>query len=203
MIYVEEILDRKTGELVSVDKGDWITITELGALFGLGRRQTTTVLRQMNFLQVEGGGRNSRHRIADWVVQRGWGKRLHRKTDKFPFDVIGPEAVQWIKERWQDAVAAIERETVTGPVVEAKSALADFQATHGRKEMSVQMMVCWLADFFPELTQQQMAGVLDVSQQLVSRFLSIRSEQLKRAKALKGSRLDGPAFETSCCTCVA
>ncbi|MBB4171594.1 hypothetical protein [Rhizobium sp. BK538] len=62
MIYVEEILDRKTGELVSVDKGDWITITELATLLGLGRRQATTVLRHLDFLQIEGVGRESRHR---------------------------------------------------------------------------------------------------------------------------------------------
>ncbi|WP_203423080.1 hypothetical protein [Sinorhizobium sp. BG8] len=202
MIYITEILDRKTGELVSVDQGDWITITELGQLFSLGRRQTTTVLRQLDFLQVEGGGRNSRHRIADWVVAKGWGKRLHRKFDKFPFDVISPDAVEWIKERWAGAVAAIERETHSGPVAEAKAALADFKLMHGRREMTVQMMVCWLADFFPDLTQQHMASALDVSQQLVSRFLKIRSEQLKEAKNLKVSRFD-PVPETACCTRVA
>lgn len=202
MIYRQEVLDRKTGELVSVDQGDWITIGELGQLFGLGRRQTTTVLRQMEFLQVEGGGRNSRHRIADWVEAKGWGKRLHRKADKFPFDVIAPPAVEWIRERWPDAVAAIERKTFSGPVAEAKAVLADFQAAHGRKEMSVQMMVCWLVDFFPDLTQQQMAGVLDVSQQLVSRFMAVRSEQLKQAKTLKAKRF-GPVSKTECCTRVA
>lgn len=202
MIYRYEVLDRKTGELVSVDQGDWITIAELGQLFGLGRRQTTTVLRHLDFLQVEGGGRNSRHRIADWVEAKGWGKRLHRKADKFPFDVIAPPAVEWIRKRWPDAVAAIERKTFSGPVGEAKAALADFQAAHGRKEMTVQMMVCWLADFFPDLTQQQMAGVLDVSQQLVSRFLTIRSEQLKEAKALKASHFDHVP-ETACCIRVA
>lgn len=198
MIFSQEVLDRKTGELVSVDQGDWITIAELGQFFGLGRRQTTTILRHLDFLQIEGGGRNSRHRIADWVEAKGWGKRLHRKTDKFPFDVIAPPAVEWIRERWPNAVAAIERETFSGPVVEAKAALADFQAACGRKEMTVQMMVYWLVDFFPDLTQQQMAGVLDVSQQVVSRFMAARSAQVKQAKTLRAKR-----FETECCTCVA
>lgn len=202
MIYVEEILDRKTGELVSVDKGEWITIRELGDLYGLGRRQTTTVLRHMNFLQVEGGGRNSRHRIADWVTQKGWGKRLQRKTDRYPFDVIGPEAVEWIKQRWQEAVTALERQTNSEPVAEAKAALTDFQS-HRRQGMSVQMMVYWLTDFFPDLTQVQMASVLDVSQQLVSRFTSSRSEQLKNARALKMKRFDDPVRENDCCSSVA
>lgn len=201
MIHRQEILDRKTGELVSVEQGDWITIAELGQLFGLGRRQTTTVLRQIEFLQVEGRGRNSRHRIADWVEAKGWGKRLHRKTDKFPFDVIAPAAVEWIRERWPNAVAAIERETFSGPVAEAKAALTAFQADD-RKELTVQMMVCWLADTFPSLTQQQMAGVLDVSQQLVSRFLTIRSEQLKRARTLKANLYD-PVPDAECCSRVA
>lgn len=202
MIYVEEILDRKTGELVSIEKGEWITIAELATLLGLGRRQATTVLRHLGFLQVEGGGRNSRHRIAEWVVQRGWGKRLHRRSDKYPFDVIGPEAVKWVKERKQDAVAAIEQQ-ITEPVAAAKDALADFQARNGRTEMSVQMMVCWLADFFPRLTQEQMATILEVSRPLVSRFMAVRSKQLQEARTLKAKRFDDPVLQPERYCCVA
>jgi predicted XRE-type DNA-binding protein len=189
MIYQQEILDRKTGELISVDQGDWITIRELGEVFGLGRRQTTTVLRKMGFLQVKGGGSNSRHRIADWVVEKGWGKRLKRKRDKYPFDVIGPQAFEWIKERWAEALSAVERERLTEPVQQAREALDEYLAYRG-SDTSVQMMICWLADFFPALTQKQIGTVLDVSQPLVSRFLAIRAKQRSEAAALKSNRFD-------------
>lgn len=76
MIYTEQLLDRKTGELVTVERGDWTTIAELGELFGWGRRQTTTILRKMGFMQAEGGGRDARHRIAQWIVERGWGRPI-------------------------------------------------------------------------------------------------------------------------------
>lgn len=203
MIYTQEILDRMTGELVTVDKGDWITIAELATAFSVGRRRATTVLRQMDFLQVEGGGRDCRHRIADWVVQRGWGKRLKRRGDKFPFDVISPEAVDWIKERWQATTDAIEEEGNVGRIAEARDALQSFKAHRGRDELPAQMLVCWLADFFPDLSQQQMGRVLDVTQQLVSRFLAIRSSQIAKARELRKRTFLEPVIGTSCCVSVA
>lgn len=203
MKYTQEILDRKTGELVTVDQGDWITIAELATAFSVGRRRATTVLRQMDFLQVEGGGRDCRHRIADWVVQRGWGRRLHRKADKFPFDVISPDAVEWIKERWQTAADIIEHDANTGRISEARDALQSFKAHRGRDELPAQMSVCWLADFFPDLSQQQMGKVLDVTQQLVSRFLAIRSSQIAKARELRKRTFMEPVIGTSCCVGVA
>ncbi len=203
MNYVQEILDRKTGELVSVDQGDWITITELSCMLVVGRRRATTILRHMGFLQVEGGGRNSRHRIADWVVEKGWGKRLHRKGDKFPFDVIGPNAIPWIKERWQAASVAVEHGDNTGLVAEARDAVTTFKASRDGREPSVQMLVCWLADFFPSLTQQQMGAVLDVTQQLVCRFLSVRSAQHAEAKELRKRDFERSIVEPSSCMTVA
>lgn len=184
MNYSKEIFDRKTGELISFDMGDWITISELATLYGVGRRQATTVLRQMGFLQIEGGGRDCRHRIADWVVNRGWGKRLKRKRDKFPFDVIGPEGTRWIGERWDAAIATVREETQTKPVSEAIAALTHFEQEHRSAEMSVQMRIYWLADNYPSLTQTQIGSALSVSQQLVSRFLSIRRAQRRKAMAL-------------------
>ena len=203
MKYVQEILDRKTGELISVDQGDWITITELACMLDVGRRRATTILRQMGFLQVEGGGRNCRHRIADWVVEKGWGRRLHRKGDKFPFDVIGPNAVSWIRDRWQAASIAVEHGDNTGLVAEARDAVMGFKASRDGREPSVQMLVCRLADFFPSLTQQQMGDVLDVTQQLVSRFLSVRSAQLRTAKELRGRTFERLVAEPSRCKSVA
>ena len=39
MEYFDEVLDRRTGELVAIATGSWITITELGDLHQVGRRE--------------------------------------------------------------------------------------------------------------------------------------------------------------------
>lgn len=131
------MFDRKTGELINVSLGDWITITELGQRFDCGPKKTRTVLREMDFLQVEGDGRSSRHRLCHWVVERGWGHRLTRKKDKrksgnIPFDTIGPDARQWVEERWAAAFQAVEHRTKTGPAAKAKAALEGFQISRNR-----------------------------------------------------------------------
>lgn len=182
--YFQEILDRKTGDLVSVDKGDWITVSELAELLSYGPRRTTTVLRHLGFLQIEGGGKNHRHRICDWVVERGWGKRCHRKRDRFPFDVISPEAVQWIMVRWDRALVEIEQKAC-GPVAEARQALDAFEAARLNGVMGVEMKCRWLADHCPAFTHDQIASCLYVTRQLIDRYMEKRSDQIKDAKALK------------------
>ncbi|MCK0197829.1 hypothetical protein MWN34_13015 [Ancylobacter sp. 6x-1] len=69
MIYTEEILDRRTGETVTLDKGNWITVTEFGAAMGVGPRKVRTVLRELDFVGVEGGGTYQRHRISPWAIR--------------------------------------------------------------------------------------------------------------------------------------
>lgn len=185
--YTEEILDRITGELVSIDKGQWITIAELAELFGVGRRQATTILREMNFLQVEGSGKDCRHRISPWVSARGWGRTNRRKSDKYPFDVISPEAVDWIMKEWPRAEEAVRRRTEELPVAEASAALEHFKTSRGRHNMTVLQQAYWLADHFPSLTHRQIADALKVTRQLIDKFLKARHEQRQRWSELKAS----------------
>jgi hypothetical protein len=187
MHYTDEIIDRMTGELVSVSKGNWITIAELAELFGVGRRQASTILREMDFLVVVGSGKNSRHQIAPWVSARGWGQTNRRMTDKYPFDVISPEAVQWISERWSKAAAAVRERTHDGPVAEAASALEDFKTTRDRNGMSVEGQARWLIDHFPHLTHQQISDVLSVTRQVIDRYMKVRQRQLAVLLAMKRS----------------
>lgn len=182
MEYTREELDRKTGDLQTVSLGDWITVAELATSHGFGRRQATEVLMKLDVLQPETEGRVTRHRLAAWFVEEGYGKRLKRKRDKFPFDVLSPAGQDWINERWDDAVATIRRAKEDEPIKLAAAALDRFKSDR-LGEMTVQMQICWLADFFPELTQVMIALVVGVSQPLVSKFLGIRSSQ--RAKAVK------------------
>lgn len=186
MRYFAEILDRKTGELISVDKGEWITLAELAQFLNTGRRQMTTVLREMDFIQLEGTGKNCRHRLRDWVLAAGWGKRNRRKSDNMPFDVVSPQGVHWVLSRWQGAKIAVDERRNVRPVNEARQSLLDFQTTRNREGMAAQEQACWLADHFPTLSHHHIADALDVSRQLVDRFMKARHRHLTEARRLHG-----------------
>ena len=177
MQYTEEIIDRKTGELVIIDKGDWITITELGELYNVGPRHCRSILRHMGLLHIEGSDRHGRHKLSPWVMDRNWGKRIPPRKSGQPFDVVGPDARDWIKERWQDVVEAIEDEKLAH-VREAQVALEHFRNDRNayrkracQEDMPVVEMVSWLADHYPVLSHVEIGSILDVSQQVVTRHL--------------------------------
>lgn len=195
MEYFDDVLDRTTGELKTISKGDWITVTELGTLYRVGRREVRTVLRHMGVLVTEGAARHQRHRLAAWVVQREWGKRIEKKG-RVPFDVLGPDVRAWIGERWEQTKDDIASEA-TAPSLLARAALEDFKATRDRKDLPVQAAVSWLADHFPTLTQTEIAMVLDVTQQLVAKYLAARAALLREAKRLAAMDLDERQKERS------
>ncbi|ACL62231.1 hypothetical protein [Methylobacterium nodulans] len=181
MLYTDEIIDRKKGELVTISKGNWITVTELGQLYGAGPRQTRAILRQMDFLGVEGGGNHDRHRIQTWAVDRGFGRRIiPRAKGGYPFDVISPEGQKWIAEQWSTAVAALEAATSSPITEEAAIQLQLYETERERNKLtklSVQAQVYWLCDHYKDLTHTDMASILSVSQQLVTRYAGCRSRQ--------------------------
>lgn len=170
MEYFSDVLDRSTGELVSVSIGDYVTITELGDLYRFGKREVRSVLRHLGVLQVEGA--HGRHRLSAWVVDRGWGKRIE-KRGKPPFDVVGPELRSWVAERWDAAVEELDR-AATGPASEAAAALLRFQ-TERSMTLTIPQSVSWLADYWPDLSQEDVAVILNVTRQLVSKYQRIRS----------------------------
>ncbi|TCR81533.1 hypothetical protein EV561_112105 [Rhizobium sp. BK376] len=197
MEYTKQVLDRSTGELVTISTGEWRTITEVADMHSIGGRKFRVVLRRLNFLQLEYVGEDWRHRLAPWVTERGWGKRLRRNFGErsTPFDVVSPEAQEWIGQHLALVLAEMEAE-VSPEIATAVAALDGFRTarneyraklTDGR-EMSVEEMVRWMSDYFPKLSQPEIATALDVSQQLVSRYQDQRSKSLKRARALRGSR---------------
>ncbi|SEQ52079.1 hypothetical protein SAMN05428969_3342 [Devosia sp. YR412] len=188
MEYFDEVFDRKTGELHKVSKGDWITITELGQLRGMGPRRVRTILRKMGVLVVEGAASHHRHRLAAWVLQKGWGKRIE-KRGTVPFDVVGPELQDWAASRWDGMVADIDLET-SAASTEALADLKAFKKTRLSGDLDTQPAISWLACHHPHLTQMEMAAVLDVTQQLVAKYLNFRSTQLREARALLKLDLD-------------
>lgn len=189
MIYTEEILDRRTGEIITINKGAWITVTEFGEAMGVGPRKVRSVLRELDFVGVEGGGAYQRHRLTAWAVRQGLGKRIEpRKKGARPFDVISPEGQVWLRARWAEARARLDHRGGRGHVAAAGAALREFQVSRGRQAMPVQEAVCWLSDHFPRLDQRDMAAILDVSQQLVGRHVNT---QTKQRKALRDAVEEG------------
>ena len=194
MQYTEEVLDRSIGELITRPIGDWVTLTELGELYGVSRIRVRAVLRQMGFLYVTGGQAHQRHRLTPWVVQAGYGKFIPAKkaSRRYPFDVISPAGQQWISERWAGAVTALDAQASKPLLSEARVALDAFQQRPGRTPLKVQGQVLWLRDHFRDLTDTDIANVIGVTQQLVSRYTSLQRTQLEaRRHALRA-----PLWET-------
>ena len=134
----------------------------------------------MGVLDLEGAVSHQRHRLAAWVMQKGWGKRIQRRG-QVPFDVVGPLLREWVDERWSSTLDDLASEATSQSLV-ARSALQDFNSTRLHGALSVQQAVSWLVDHFPQLTQNEMAMVLQVSQQLVGKFVTIRSKQRREAQ---------------------
>ncbi|MFY9294999.1 MAG: hypothetical protein WAP03_30600 [Methylorubrum rhodinum] len=179
MHYTEEVLDRTTGELVTTNKGEWITVTELGERYSVSRIKVRTVLREMDFLYVSGGQAHNRHRLTPQAIEAGRGKHIPAKAGKRmnPFDVISPEGQRWIGERWTDALAAVDARAAKPALADARQALNAFEQRGGRSPLGVHGQVLWLCDHHPMLSHTDMATILGVTQQLVSRYVALRRMQ--------------------------
>jgi hypothetical protein len=192
LIYTEELLDRRTGEMTTINIGDWITVTEFGDLVGAGPRKVRTVLRDLEFLAVEGGRDHNRHRITDWAVRDGLGRRINpTKRMTAPFDVISPTGQEWLKERWSAALSKADDRVARVDVRSAKLALVEFQTSRSRLDMPVQESVCWLADHHPLLSQDDVACILDITRQLVSRHQLVQAKQRREGRYFFGGLSDG------------
>lgn len=176
MEYFDEVLNRKTGELERISQGDWVTVTELADIRGVGPRHIRTYLRRMDILVVEGTAKHVRHRLASWVVHAGLGRRIERRG-AIPFDVIGPDLRRLIDRRWEEVRIGLEGER-SERSIEAANALGAFARSTGRTAMTVRDSVAWLTHHFPNLTHEEIATILDVTRQLVGKYVRLRSAEL-------------------------
>lgn len=186
MEYTQEIFDRQTGEMLTISTGNWITITELGALLGEGPRTARSILLKMEFLQIEGVATHSRHRLCTWVVERGYGKRIQANRSR-PFDVVGPEGQAWVSARWSKVVGEVEaaKSDVSRQAAGALHAYRETRLT----PLPVEAMVWWVRDHFQVLTQAEIASVLSITQPLVQRYLQRRSDQRAKLQRSKSAAL--------------
>lgn len=196
MEYTAEVLDRTTGDLKFVSLGDWITVSEYGERKGVGPRQVRAVLTQLGLLREEietsasGTLKVARRRLTREAVDNGLGKRIYpTKTGSYPFDVLSPAGQTWLDARWDGAVAAVTSEIASSPETKkAQDCLERFRAGR-RSEPTSQMEVCFLLDHFPDLPQVDMVRITGVSAGLVSRYATIRADQIRKRKAIKHKRL--------------
>lgn len=175
MLYSKCVLDRATGQLVEVNAGNWITVTELGEAYGVGRKKIRAILHHMGLLRPE--GRHGRYRLTPSAVERGLGTRIDTPKSGRPFDVISPLGQRLIADAWADTVRDLEEE-VDGDVnlTAAKRGFAE-QATRRSRPMTTQEEVCWLRDRFPALSYAQVAKLLGVDDRLVSRYATQQTTQ--------------------------
>ena len=189
MEYVAEVLNRSTGDLEEVSLGEWITVTELGERYGVGRNRVREVLHHMGLLGPE--GKHGRYRLTHDAVCRGLGKRIEAgKGRKYPFDVFSPEAQALIQMQWATALQELEAEKNSTPeMTEAYKSFAEFQASRN-SELTTKLQVHWYLEHFPNLTQEKVGKLIGISQAMVSKHARSRD---KRKAFLLNQNLDIPA----------
>lgn len=184
--YTKEIFDRATGEIITLDQGQWMTLTEFTALMGVPMRLGRAILMEIGLVEIEGG----RIRLKREFEQRGYGRRLKTKRARFPFDALSPVGQKYARERWGAAAAKVMAErSAEADVVAARDALDCFSRMH-KVDMTTQMSVCWLLDHFPNLSNRKIARVLDVTEAIVHKWVAKRNRQLATVSASKVATLE-------------
>ena len=184
MLYVQETLDRTTGLLTTNIIGEYITVTELGEKYRVGPRRVRAILHHMGVLAAEG----RRYRLPRVFVERGLGFRHDNPRSGHPCDVLSPKCQALIAEAWDDTVDDLDSEA-TPTMSRAKAELDAFRATR-RRELETQEAVSWLCDNHPRLLHRQIADILGVTAQLVSKFTKLRAKQIniaRKTQALPGA----------------
>lgn len=173
MKYVREELDRSTGQLVLADIGEWVTVTELGEQYGVGRKKVRAILHHMGLLANERG----HYRLPRWAVEKGLGLRHDKpRKSRYAFDVISPKGQRLIAQVWDETVKDYEADLrKDARVDEARLALEAYLATRVGI-MEERQRVCWLRDHF-EMTHEAVAKALEISPTLARRYADQQDEQ--------------------------
>jgi hypothetical protein len=189
MEYTSEILDRSTGDLVTVSLGDWIPITELGKRNGVGKKQVRQILYHMGLLQREGRS----YRLPWEAVEKGYGKRHDNPKSGHAFDVISPLGQQLVAEIWDETITDYETDLrKDSKVDEAREAIAAFNGTRSGKEpLHAEGEVRWLRHHFPEMTHEATAAALEISPALIRKYVNKQAVQRAYWERRKANLSDG------------
>ncbi len=188
MQYTSTILDRRTGELVSVDLGHFMTVTEFGLTLGLSARKTRRVLHVLGLVEPEGSRGN--YRLTREAESKGYGKRHDKpKHGKYPFDVLSPAGQKLVADGLEAALTQLEERRVPR-AQEMRLALESYQAWRKAERLSamtLQMEVCWLADQFSGAKAEEIISATDGAAGKVREYLGIRRSHHERQRALQGN----------------
>jgi hypothetical protein len=168
-----ETFDRDTGELIALDLGLWMTLTEFTTLMGVDMRLGRLVLAEIGLIHTEG----HRYRLKPEHEATGLGSRLRAKNEGYPFDVLSPAGQSHARDRWAAAQGTVvARRQGSERHQQAAQALASFAALRS-EPLTIQESVCWLLDHFPNLTTRETAAILNVTNAIVFKWSALRSEQ--------------------------
>jgi hypothetical protein len=172
MEYMQDVLDRTTGQLKTQSIGDWLTVTELGQRHCVGERRVRAILHHMGVLAKEGRC----YRLLRHLVETGVGMRHDFTRTGHAFDVISPKGQEAIASMWSATVQDYEDSHQRVSLVRViRAALGSFK-THRLAPMEAQEEVCWVLDHFRDVDHLTIANALEVSPALVSRYAKRRSK---------------------------
>lgn len=186
MQYTTEVFDRRSGELVSLDLGVYMTVSELGEVFGLSPRQIRKVLHTLGLAAPEGSRGN--YRLTFEAVRKGYGKRIDRpKKGRYAFDVISPAGQKLVADNLPRALVEIERQRVplAQEMAEVIEAYRAFRSAKGLSELTLQAEVCWLADHFPTASAEEIASATSGAPGKVRQYASIRRHAIEGASPIR------------------
>jgi hypothetical protein len=186
MQYVRKVVDLDTGE-AWVDLGDHRPLSDVATSLGIGPREFRRLLVAMQVVMPEwdDAAKQYRHRLTPGAVASGFGirhdnKGFHHSPDKTPFDVLSPLGVEYIRHNLKKARAIVDRRSP--PVRAAGEALDAFEARRGRP-MSPEGKVRWLVQNYPAMTHAQVADIIGITRQAVSKHVATLERQVRVAKA--------------------
>lgn len=186
--YEAQILERQTGELLTIGLGTWVTVTELGEMLGLSPRRIRKVLHVLELAQPEGRGGN--YRLTRAAIERGIGKRIDRprasrKGRAHPFDVISPTGQKYVRHNLSAALEKLSegRSRKAAPMRSAIEAYKQDREHAGLSRLTLQMETYWLAQQFPDALQAEIAEALEAAPGVVRAYLAGREKQLREKKA--------------------
>tara|TARA_R110002074_G_scaffold402322_1_gene606919 strand:+ start:3329 stop:3883 length:555 start_codon:yes stop_codon:yes gene_type:complete len=182
MNYQSEVLDRRTGELLRVNIGEWVTFTELGQAYDLGARKVRQIMRHLQWVYAPVSSSRSAYRFTPESLEAGLGKHITKSRSGRPFDVVSPFGQEQFLRYLPSALEALGRRE-TSNIVEARDALVVFKENRlDRSHWTTPIEVSWLAYARPNLSQDDIAQALSISKQLVSSHL--RKQAAMRANSV-------------------
>lgn len=186
MRYTRKVTDYETGEVLTLEIGEYLTLKETADEFRVSRSTLTKAMLKIGLCQVEYdevAGKN-RNRLHPDAVEKGLGYRIIASYG--PFDVLSPLGREVAKDGLDKFLISRSPERWR-PVFEALKEFEETRKENMLEKLSSQMRVDWLFYHYGELPIHVLAEGIGVSKRLVYRHVNIRNSQLEKSKKLRES----------------